>query len=109
MKTIPTKQINEKQVTIHQSELGEETYPFAILEASEVNEEGQTESIFEPILGNNRFSEVNFKTKEETIDYIKSKPYDLILALICHCIEMKDNFEKEQQNLKNLRKNENEK
>lgn len=100
METIETKQINEKSVTIHPYQQGEKCYPFAILEVTEViNENGDTTSTFEPILGDHRLCEEPFVTKEQAENYIKSKPYDLILALICNTLEMKEKFEKEQQEL----------
>lgn len=106
MKTIPTKQTNEKQTIIHAYEQGEECYPFAILEVIEtINEDGDIVQTFEPILGNNKLGETWYKTKEEVEQYIKSKPYELILALICHTLEMKDQYEKEKQELLKLKQN----
>lgn len=100
METTELKQTNEKSVTIHPYTQGEECYPFAILEITEViNENGDTTSTFEPILGEYRLCEEPFETKQQVEDYIKSKPYDLILALICNTLEMKKKFEKEQQEL----------
>lgn len=107
MKTIPMNQTNEIKTTIHAYEQGEPCFPFAILEVSETNNEtGETTQTFEPILGNTRIGEVQFKTKYGAEDYIKAKSYDLILALIIHTLEMKEKFEKEQQELLKHKQNE---
>ena len=106
MKTNPTIQTNETKTTIHSYEQGEDCFPFAILEQTEIiNEEGETSQTFEPILGNNRLG-TQFIMKEMAEDYIKSKPYELILALIIHTLEMKEKFEKEQQELLKHKQNE---
>lgn len=100
MKTIPMNQTNEIKTTVHAYEQGENCFPFAILEQTETdNETQETTQTFEPILGNKRLGEMQFKTKEEAEEYIMSKPYELILALIINTLDMKDKFEKEQQEL----------
>lgn len=109
MKTIPTKLTNEKQITIHQSEPEEDIFPFNILEETvTINEEGDSVVSYEPIIGNNRISETKYESMTAVVEYIRSKPYDLILALICNAIEAKDAFEKEQQQLQNQKNHENE-
>lgn len=100
MNTIPLKQSNEKSTTIHTFEETETCYPFAILEENEVNEKGETTTTFQPVLGNTKVTNETFENLVDVTNYIESKPYNLIFALICHCMEMKDNFEKEQQQLK---------
>lgn len=100
MEKNPMNQNNEVKTTIHTYEQGEPCFPFAILEITEtLNEEGDTTQTFEPILGNNRLCETQFKSKQMAEDYIMSKPYELILGLIIHTLEMKEQFEKEQQEL----------
>ena len=107
MKTNPMNQTNEVKTTIHTYEQGEPCFPFAILEVTETNnDDGITTQTFEPVLGNNRLCERQFKTKQMAEDYIESKPYELILGLIIHTLEMKEKFEKEQQELLKHKKNE---
>ena len=106
MKTIPTKQTNEKQTIVHTFEPEENGFPFAILEEIETNEDGTTSSTFEPILGQNKLGEKQYETFEEVVNYIESKPYELIIALIVSMLEAKDKFEKEQQELLKLKQNE---
>lgn len=106
MKTIPTKQTNEKQTIVHTFEPEEKGFPFAILEEIETNEDGTTSSTFEPILGQNKLGEKKYKTFNEVVDYINSKPYELIIALMVSMLEAKDKFEKEQQELLKLKQNE---
>ena len=107
METKPMNQTNETKTTIHTYEQGNPCYPFSILEITETNNEtGDTKQTFEPILGNIRICEIPFKEKEMTEEYIKSKPYDLILALIIHTMDMKERYIKEQQELLKNKENE---
>lgn len=106
MKTIPTKQTNEKQTIVHTFEPNEKCFPFAILEEIETNEDGTTSSTFEPILGQNKLGEKKYRTFNEVVDYIDSKPYDLIIALMVSMLEAKDQFEKEQVELQKIKENE---
>ena len=106
MKTIPTKQTNEKQTIIHTFEPEEKGFPFAILEEIETTEDGTTTSKFEPILGSNKLSEKKFETFNEVIDYIDSKPYELIIALVVSMFEAKEQFENEQIELLKHKQNE---
>lgn len=97
----------ETKTTIHSYELGEPCYPFAILEVTEYDKETEeTTQTFEPILGNNRMCETPFLNKRMAEDFIMSKPYELILALIIQTLEMKEKFEKEQQELLKHKQNE---
>ena len=106
MKTIPTKQTNEKQTIVHTFEPNEKCFPFTILEEIEANEDGTTSSTFEPILGQNKLSEKKYETLKEVVDYIDSKPYELIISLVVSMLEAKEQFEKEQQELLKLKQNE---
>ena len=106
MKTIPTKQSNEKQTIVHTFEPEEKGFPFAILEEIVTNEDETITSTFEPILGSNKLSEKKYETLEEVVNYINSKPYELIIALIVSLLDAKDQFEKEQQELLKLKQNE---
>lgn len=100
-----TFQQENKTITIHTSTPNDDTFPFGVLETTTTNEnEEKTEC--SPVLGNNLVSEKVFNTPAECKEYIRSKPYDLILALVCNTIEMKEKWEKEQQELLNSKQNE---
>ena len=101
MKQTKLNNSNEKTFTVHPYEQGTELFPFSILEETKViNEQGDTESTFEPIIGNTRIGETKFETKEEAKDYIASKPYELTMALVMHMIELHENFKNQQEILR---------
>lgn len=106
MKTIPTKQTNEKQTIIHTFEVGEKEHPFAILEEIETSENGKEIKTFEVICGHNKISEKKFNNFEMAHDYLMSKPYELIMGLIVSILDAKDQFEKEQVELLKHKQNE---
>lgn len=94
-----------KQIAVHTFEENESCFPFAVLETTTINEEKEIKT-FEPVLGNKRIVATTFETMGECVDFINSKPYPLILALICDTIEMKEKWEKEQQELLKTKQNE---
>lgn len=96
---------DDKLITIHTSEPNDDIFPFGILETTTTNENNKT-TTSSPILGNNLVSEKVFNTPAECKEYIRSKPYELILALICNTLEMKEKWEKEQQELLKIKQNE---
>lgn len=63
-------------------------FPFNVLEHNEK---------FTPILGNTRVDENWFDTLEQCKEYILSKPYSLILALIGETIKIHKEYENEQK------------
>lgn len=64
----------------------------------------QQNETFKIILGNSIVSERTFDKKEDAIRYINSKPYELITSLICITLELKEKYEKENQEVQRLRK-----
>ena len=64
----------------------------------------QQDDTFKIILGNSIVSERTFKKKEDAIKYINSKPYELITNLICITLELKEQYEKEMREVRQLRK-----
>lgn len=90
----------QKTITIHQYEPNEDLFPFAIVEETTTNEEREV-TTFTPTLGNQKVCEETFNNLISCEEFITSKPYSLILALICHVIEMKKQYEKEQLKLQN--------
>lgn len=64
----------------------------------------QQNDTFKIILGNSIVSERTFNNKVDAIKYINSKPYELITNLICITLELKEQYEKEMQEIRQLRK-----
>lgn len=58
---------------------------------------------FKIILGNSIVSERTFDKKEDAIRYINNKPYELITNLICITLELKQQYEKEKQEILGIR------
>ena len=86
-----TKQVNEMKTAIHQLE-NKDCFPFAVLEV-----EDNEQHFFTPVLGNSLTTDKKFESLEETENYIISKPYDLILSLVCETLKLHQNYETEQK------------
>lgn len=95
------KQENIQTFKVHTYEPETDIFPFAVLEVE--TEETHT---FEAVLGNCKTSSLQFDTKEDCEDYILSKPYGLIIALISETITLKNKYDKEQVEPANKQENE---
>ena len=82
-----TEQENVQKIAVH--DLSETNcFPF---NAIEVNEK------FTPILGNSKVCNEVFDTLEDCKEYILSKPYELIIALVGETFKMIKEYENEQK------------
>lgn len=82
-----TEQENVQKISVHNLS-DTNCFPF---NAIEVNEK------FTPILGNSKVSNEVFETLEDCKEYIVSKPYELIIALVGETFKMLQEYENEQK------------
>lgn len=55
---------------------------------------------FHITLGNNIVSEKKFNSFNQAVDYVNSKPWELILSLNCFIVEKFNSYQNEQKQLK---------
>ena len=101
---------NEKQTlttSVHTFEPHEPYFPFSVVKFAQTEEEKEISKKFKIALGNALVDENEFETLEDALEYIEEKPYSLILALICHSIELHDNYKTQDEQIKQQKENEN--
>lgn len=100
---------NEKQTlttSVQTFEPNEQYFPFSVVKFAQTEDEKEVSKKYKITLGNTLVDENEFETLEDALDYIEEKPYSLILALICHSIELHDNYKKQEELIKKTKENE---
>lgn len=92
--TKPTKKGNEENISIHDYET---IYPFRIMEHTFYDEKRDEETKeYRIILGNSIVSTESFTSEEDAKKYVDSKPYELLINLICDIYQKLKNDESKQ-------------
>lgn len=101
---------NEKTTlttSVNTFETNEPYFPFSVVKFAQTEEEKEVSKKYKIALGNTLVDENEFETLEDALEYIEKKPYSLILALICHSIELHENYKKQDELIKQTKENEN--
>lgn len=101
----PTKQENQKTFKVIQNDQQSPMFPFNILEETTSDNENEQKDFF-VILGNEKVSQP-FETQKQAEEYILQKPYELILALTFNTYKLLQHKEKEEKEIVELRKKQN--
>lgn len=100
---------NEKTTlttSVNTFEPHEPYFPFSIVKFAQTEEEKEVSKKYKIALGNTLVDENEFETLEDALEYIEEKPYSLILALICHSIELHDNYKVQEEQILKTKENE---
>lgn len=79
-KTTPLKQGKQETINFHDNH---SIYPFRVMEHVFYENDDEEIKEFKIVLGNSIVSEMTFESAERAFAYIESKPYELLINLIC--------------------------